>query len=95
MTHSYKDNTGLNWTACCECDRGGNGNAIDKCCCGWRSIEWDQKGCFIGVPIVGEPVKHKPLTRGQRRYQRYLDAADCFDSFLDFCRADQARKVEC
>jgi len=24
--HSFKDSNGKQWTACCECNRGGNGN---------------------------------------------------------------------
>lgn len=45
-------------------------------------------GCFLGAAIVGEPVKHKKLTRSQQRYRRYLEWSDCFDSFIDFCRWD-------
>jgi|LGOV01.1.fsa_nt_gb hypothetical protein len=89
--HSFKDKEGKQWTACCECNRGGNGNAEDKCSCGWQSTEWDQKGCFIGTSIVGEPKKAEKQTRGQERYQRYLEYSDCFDSFIDFCRWDTQR----
>ena len=36
----------------------------------------------------------RKMTRSQERYQRYLDLADCFDSFRDFLgwEADQARE---
>jgi len=28
------------------------------------------------------------LTKSQERYQKYLKVADCFDSFIDFCRQE-------
>lgn len=90
MTHSFTDDDGKRWTACCECNRGGRGNDLDKCSCGWKSTEWDYNGCFIGTAIVGEPAKPKKLTRSQKRYRRYLDIGDCFESFIDFCRHEDA-----
>lgn len=32
----------------------------------------------------------RPMTRSQRRYLRYLEYGDCFDSFIDFCRWESA-----
>jgi hypothetical protein len=36
----------------------------------------------------GELGKIRPMTRSQRRYQRYLEYGDWFNNFLDFCRWD-------
>ncbi len=36
----------------------------------------------------GEMGKPRPLTRGQKRYLRYLSYGDGFQSFIDFCRWD-------
>lgn len=33
----------------------------------------------------------KPLTRSQLRYRRYLEVAECFDSFLHFLKHEQGR----
>lgn len=42
-----------------------------------------------GKRVAAETMpKPKKLTRGQQRYQRYLEYGDCFDSFVDFCRWD-------
>lgn len=87
-THSFKDNKGKQWTACCECNLGGNGNDKDKCSAGWQVTEWNGLGCFIGMAIVGEPVKHKKQSRSKQRYQRYLEYGDMFNTFLDFCYWD-------
>lgn len=37
--------------------------------------------------------KVRKMTRSQARYQRYLEFGDCFDSFIDFCRWDQASQA--
>ena len=80
------------WVACHECNRGGNGNDKDKCACGWTRTEETPFGCFLGSPIVGEPNKQpKKLTRGKKRYRRFLEYGDSFDSFIDFCRWDQCQ----
>ena len=73
------------FTKCCDCDRGGNGNAVDKCSCGWQVTAADNcRGCYCGGPIVG-PRKPKPkLSRSKQRYRRYLEIGDCFESFRDF-----------
>ena len=41
----------------------------------------------------GEIGAIRKQTRSQARYQRYLEAAECFDSFIDFCYYDQERKA--
>ena len=83
--HSFTDDNGKQWTACCECDRGGNGNDAEKCSSGWQSTEWDKLGCFIGSQIKGSVKKAPKVSRSKKRYQRFLEYGDCFDSFLDFC----------
>jgi hypothetical protein len=86
--HSFNDENGKRWTACCECNRGGNGNDKDKCSSGWNITEWNQLGCYLGSEIIGE-IKPKPkISRSKQRYQRYLEYGDWFDSFLDFCYWD-------
>lgn len=86
--HSFNDTNGKRWTACCECNRGGNGNDKDKCSAGWQCTEWNGLGCFIGSEIVGEIKKPKKLSRSKQRYQRFIDYGDCFDTFLDYCYWD-------
>lgn len=90
--HSFNDEKGKRFTACCECNRGGNGNDKDKCSCGWKVTEWNGAGCFIGSEIIGE-VKKVKVSRSKQRYQRYLEYGDGFYSFIDFCYwdADPAR----
>lgn len=36
----------------------------------------------------------RPMTKSQERYQRYLDVAECWGSFLDFCYYDGKRQKE-
>jgi hypothetical protein len=83
-------------TYCHECNRGGNGNDTAKCACGWNRTEKTHLGCFLGSPIVGKIKPKIKISRGKARYKRYLQFCDCFDSFIDFCRWDQAnsKKVE-
>jgi len=45
-------------------------------------------GCFLGTPIVGDPVKPKKLTRSQKNYQDYLSADVC-DSFAEWMGMDK------
>jgi len=86
--YSFTDSNGKRWTACCECNRGGNGNCKDKCSCGWKFAEWNWMGCYLGSAIVGE-IKPKPkMSRSKRRYQRFLEYRDCFESFRDFLSWD-------
>ena len=56
MKHSFTDQKGMRWTACSECDRGGNGASKDKCSCGWRIKKFNGAGCFIGTEIQ-KPVE--------------------------------------
>jgi len=81
-----------NWTACGNCDRGGRGNAKDKCSCGWQVTAANHLGCYLGEPIVGAPVEPPKKTRAQRRYAEYLEVAECFESFRDFLMADSAAR---
>lgn len=90
VMHSFTDDAGKAWTACCECDRGGNGNAKDKCSCGWQCTKWNGLGCFLGTAIVGEPAKPPKRSRSQERYKRFLEYGDGFSSFIEFCRWDAA-----
>lgn len=75
---------------CHQCNRGGNGNATDKCSCGWKVTKASNLGCFLGTPIIGEINKRHKTSRSKERYQRYLEYGDGFDSFLDFCYWDNA-----
>jgi len=34
---------------CSECDRGGNGQARDKCSCGWKAKRAKRGGCYLGT----------------------------------------------
>lgn len=51
--YSFEGNGNKKWTACCECERGGNGKANDKCSYGWKSKRWNGLGCFSGTEITG------------------------------------------
>lgn len=86
-TYSFTDDKGRRWTACCECNRGGNGNDADKCSCGWTVIKWNGLGCYLGEPIIGKQKTIK-RSRSKDRYQRYLEYGDGFDSFRDFLAWD-------
>ena len=46
--HSFYDNKGKLYVDCTECNRGANGNDVDKCSAGWRYKKPNQSGCFIG-----------------------------------------------
>jgi len=46
MKYSEHDNRGALQVACCECNRGGNGN--QTCSSGMKSKRWDYKACFSG-----------------------------------------------
>lgn len=45
--HSFKDGNSF-WTACSECNRGGNGTDKDKCSCGWKVKRYNGLGCYAG-----------------------------------------------
>ncbi len=46
---SYTDINGGFWTACSECERGGNGSAKEKCTGGHRIKRFNGHGCCIGI----------------------------------------------
>ena len=46
--NSYKDSRGMVVVACCECNRGGNGQDKDKCSAGWQVKRGGDRGCFSG-----------------------------------------------
>lgn len=50
--YSFSDDQGRRWTACCECNRGGNGFSVNKCACGWRCKQWNGLGCYSGERIT-------------------------------------------
>jgi hypothetical protein len=70
---SFTDGQGKRWTACAECDRGGNGNDKDKCSCGWKVTKLNGLGCYLGTGIVGAIKQKQKLTRSQENYRRYLN----------------------
>jgi hypothetical protein len=73
-----------NFISCGQCDRGGRGNAADKCSCGCKVTDpRSPLGCFLGTPIVGEPKQPAKLTRSQKRYQNFL-ADDSGISFREY-----------
>ena len=76
----------MSFTKCCDCDRGGNGNAKDKCACGWNVTLDNKLGCFLGTPIVGERKVHPKVSRSKARYQKYLSVSDCYESFGQFLK---------
>jgi hypothetical protein len=57
--HSSFDNKGNLNVACCECERGGNGSATDKCASGWKVKKWNFLGCYMGelMPRYSEEAR--------------------------------------
>lgn len=53
--------------------------------CKPNDIRTYHPACKVEYGEMGEVRK---MTRAQQRYQDYLKVADCFDSFLDFLRAN-------
>jgi hypothetical protein len=53
---------------------------------------------FSATPEGEVLVRPRPqrATPGQRRYQRWLEVADCYPDwkFIDFCKAETRRKEE-
>lgn len=47
--HSKTDDKGHVYVDCSECDRGGNGQAKDKCACGWKVKRAKRGGCYLGT----------------------------------------------
>lgn len=40
------------FTACSECERGGNGASENKCSAGWLITKWNKLGCWSGQPMT-------------------------------------------
>ncbi len=76
------------WTPCAACDRGGRGNAKDKCASGWQVTTFNGLGCMLGEPIVGTPREPPKLTRSQRNYQEWLNV-DNGCSFAEWMGMDK------
>ena len=57
--HSFLDIKGHCWTACSECERGGNGSDKDKCMCGYHIRRFNKLGCFIGILLKGLKSRNK------------------------------------
>lgn len=55
-TFSTRDTRGHLHVDCSECTRGGNGNAADKCACGWKHKKGGNGACFMGILIQGIEV---------------------------------------
>jgi hypothetical protein len=78
------------YTRCHECNRGGNGNAVDKCACGWRVTDPCASGCFMGSPIEGPLRAPAKLSRSKNRYRRWFSAYDAFGvSFGEFMKREK------
>jgi hypothetical protein len=56
--HSRTDANGGLFVDCSECERGGNGKAVDKCACGWQKKRGKQGGCFLGKLLYGLTVSN-------------------------------------
>lgn len=54
--YSLRDTKNKLYVDCSECERGGNGNAKDKCSCGWQVKRGKQGGCFCGSLMAGLEV---------------------------------------
>jgi hypothetical protein len=86
------DDDGRTMIFCSCCDRGGRGNAQDKCSCGWKVTEGEALGCYLGTPIVGQPKQPPKLTRSLKRYQKYLDS-EYGGSFREYMGFDLKKKA--
>lgn len=51
--YSQKDTRGKVIVDCSECDRGGNGEAEDKCASGWKIKVGGRGSCFCGELLKG------------------------------------------
>ena len=90
--HSFTDEKGKRWTACCECNRGGNGNDKDKCSCGWKSTTWNNLGCFLGTAIEGDIKPQPKISKAKQNYQNYLNS-DCCESFREWMGFKNKRRL--
>ena len=57
--YSERDSRGMLCVDCSECKRGGNGDATDKCSCGWKVKKGGMGSCFSGELIEGIVVPEK------------------------------------
>jgi hypothetical protein len=57
--HSFIDTNGGVCVDCSECERGGNGKAVDKCSAGWHKKRGKQGCCYIGTLMYGYTVESK------------------------------------
>lgn len=61
---------------------------------------WKGVNCALDGRVPTDKVEYlemgtiRQMTRSQKRYQRYLDIGECFDSFLSFLRYESSREKE-
>jgi len=67
--YSEVDTRGKLSVDCSECDRGGNGSAVDKCSCGWKVKKPHKGACFLGdlLPTYHEEARQKIEEAAKRR----------------------------
>jgi len=51
--HSFYDSSKRLCVDCSECTRGGNGQAKDKCSCGWQHKKGGRGACYLGTLMPG------------------------------------------
>lgn len=61
------------------------------------NFDEDKPGVIKNAHPTSEVVylemgKIRKPSRSAARYQRYLEVGDCWNSFIDFCRYDQAKE---
>ena len=62
--YSERDTRGMLCVDCSECNKGGNGYAVDKCSCGWKIKKGHMGAWFMGDLIKGLEV---PELEGQAK----------------------------
>ena len=75
MKHSFTDNNGKRWVACCECGRGGNGIDAFSCASGFQIKKWNKMGCFLGREIISSS---KPFSKDDLMFA-FEEAANCLE----------------
>jgi hypothetical protein len=67
--YSEVDTRGKLSVDCSECERGGNGSAVDKCSCGWKVKKPHKGACFMGdlLPKHHEEARQKIEEAAKRR----------------------------
>ena len=58
---SFRDTKNKLWIACSECERGGNGKNINKCCAGGNIKRFNNLGCFMGDLMEKYKIKKKSI----------------------------------